>query len=301
VTLAPASGPALAELARSRAEWRPWLLVLEAVRDATADSAWEEAVPAATAAPDPRTPLLAGATLTVPARRLRPWLTALLERAAGAGGRAATLAAAAGADADQLAALFEAGLEQDTERVAALADTLGADPQALQAVAAVAPWPLLHACARRWKARVAPGWDAGFCPVCGAWPLLAEARGLERARRLRCTRCAADWGAEWLRCPYCDTREHERLGALVPEEGPETRRVETCAVCRGYLKTITTLAATPAEDLGLLDLTTVELDVAAVAAGYARPARPACELGIRLVVHEPRGWGVFARRPGRRP
>ena len=48
------------------------------------------------------------------------------------------------------------------------------------------------------------------------------------------------------------------------------------------------------------DLTTVELDIAAVSAGYARPVSPACRLGLRLVVPEPHGWGVFARRPGRR-
>ena len=300
MALPPAGGPALADLARGRAEWRPWLVVLEAVRDASRDAAWAEAVPAVTMASDPRSPLLAGATVTVPAGRLRRWLTDLLERAASGGGPAATLAAVTSADAEQLAALFAAGLEQDTERVVTLAETLGTDRNALQAVAAVAPRPLLHACARRWSAHVAPTWEAGFCPVCGAWPLVAEARGLERARRLRCTRCAADWGAEWLRCPYCGTREHERLGALVPEDAPETRRVETCDVCRGYLKTITTLAPTAPEDLGLLDLTTVELDVAAVAAGYARPTHPACELGVRLVVSEPRGWGLFARRPGRR-
>lgn len=301
MTLAPAGGPALADLARSRAEWRPWLLVLEAVGDATRDPGWAEAVPAATSAPDERTPLLAGVTVTVPVRRLRRWLADLLERAAAGGGPAASLAGIAGADTDRLAALFEAGLDQDTARVAALAESLGADHDALQAVAAVAPVPFLHACAGRWSPRVSPTWGAGYCPVCGAWPLLAEARGLERTRRLRCTRCAADWGAEWLRCPYCGTREHERLGALVPEAAPETRRVETCDACRGYLKTITTLAPIPAADLGLLDLTTVELDVAAVTAGYARPARPACELGVRLLVDERRQWGLFARRPGRRP
>jgi FdhE protein len=287
----------LAELARSRAEWRPWLDVLEAVREGARDPAWEAAVP--TPGSD-AVPVLTGATVTLPARQLSRWLAHLLTRAAGGGGPAASLAAVATAGPDHLAAVFEAGLEQDTERLTMLAEALGADASALQAVAAVAPVPLLRACARRWAGRVPPAWDGGHCPVCGGWPLLAEARGLERTRRLRCGRCAADWATAWLRCPFCDTREHERLGALVAEDAPETRRVETCEVCRGYVKTITTLAATPAEDLGLLDLTTVELDVAAVAAGYARPTRPACGLGVRLVVTESRGWGLFARRPGRR-
>lgn len=290
-----APGASLTDLARSRPEWRPWLVVLEAVRDATRDTGWERAVPA----PASGAPLLAGATISVSSRHLSRWLRHLLGRAADAGGPAATLAAVAAAPVDDLAALFQGGLEQDTEAVTALAESLGADPGALQAVAAVAPVPLLRACARRWVAGIPTG-DAGSCPVCGGWPLLAEARGLERSRRLRCGRCAGDWAATWLRCPFCDTRDHHRLGSLVAEDAPETRRVETCEVCRGYVKTITTLAATPAEDLGLLDLTTVELDVAAVAAGYARPTTRACALGVRLVVTESRGWGLLARRPGRR-
>jgi FdhE protein len=300
VTAVPLAGPALADLARSRAEWRPWLTVLEAVRDATGDPAWAEAVPVSPSAVR-EAPLLAGVTVELPAPRLRRWLAHLLGQAAGGGGPAASLAAAARAGTDRLTALFEAGLEQDADRVVALAESLGADPDALQTVAAVAPAPLLHACRLRWAAHVPAAWAAGHCPVCGGWPLLAEARGLERTRRLRCARCAADWAAEWLRCVFCGTGEHERLGALVPEAAAETRRVETCEVCRGYLKTLTTLVATPAEDLGLLDLTTVELDVAAVDAGYARPAHAACTLGVRLRITEPRGWGLFAWRPGRRP
>jgi FdhE protein len=301
VTLTAAGGRALADLARSRAEWRPWLVVLETVREATRDRTWAEAVPATPAAGDGRTPLLTGASVTVESRRLRRWLVSLLERAAGGGGPAATLAVVARADTARLAALLEAGLVQDAEAVAAIGESLGADAGALQAVAAVAPIPLLRACGERWAARVPPTWTAGYCPVCGAWPILAEARGLERARRLRCVRCAADWPAAWLRCPYCDTSDHERLGALVAEAAPELRRIETCGVCRGYLKTITTLAPTPADDLGVLDLTTVELDVAAMAEGYLLPARPARELAARLVVHERTGRGVFARRPGCRP
>jgi FdhE protein len=301
VSLAATGPSALVDLARSRAEWRPWLGVIEAVREATGDTAWRLALPEAPADGDGRTPLLAGVTLTVEVRRLRRWFASLLERAAASGGPAGTLADVAHADTDRLAALLEAGLAQDAERLAALAQSVGADAGALQAVAAVAPIPLLRACGERWAARVPPTWNAGYCPVCGAWPILAEARGLERARRLRCVRCAADWATAWLRCPYCDTSDHHRLGALVPDATPQTRRVETCGVCRGYLKTITTLSPTPADDLAVLDLTTVELDLAAMTAGYARPARPACELTVKLVVEERSGWGVLRRRPRRRP
>lgn len=188
---------------------------------------------------------------------------------------------------------FPAGVAQDAGRAAALATALGVDADALQTILTLAPVPLLRACAARWANRVSPAWSRGFCPVCGAWPTLGEARGLERARRLRCGRCAADWPTVWLRCVYCDTDDHARLGSLVlttersagtaPEPARVATSIDTCAACRGYLKTVATLTPTPAEDLGLLDLSTLELDVAALEQGYARPPGVGAVADARVV------------------
>jgi FdhE protein len=289
-TAAPLTG-GLAALARSRSEWAPWLAVLDVTRAATRESAWLEAVPSAPAASDGGTPLLAGATIAVPNRLLRGWLRTLLRIADSAG--TATLGAAPRADTEQLRALLEAGLREDTTRIASLAQTLGADAGALGAVAALAPVPLLRACAERWAPHVPRAWAHGWCPVCGSWPAFAEARGLENARRLRCARCAADWPTAWLRCPYCGEDDHMRLGSLVvtldQERDPAASglarvatSIDTCGRCRGYLKTMTTLGPTPADDLGLIDLATVELDVAALEHGYARPTGPGAALGAHV-------------------
>ena len=285
----PAAG--LTERARRHPEWRPWLAVLEAVNAAAREPVWRNVVPPPASGGE-RVPALAGATVTVDARLLRRWLRRLLQTAAASGGPAATLAAAARADVERLRALLEGGLEQDSGRVAEVAAALGADAGPLSAVAAVAPVPLLRACATRWADRLPATWDQGGCPVCGAWPTLAEARGLERARRLRCGRCAADWRTQWLRCPFCAATDHTRLGSLVlTVEVPDgaaaglarvATSIDTCQVCRGYLKTVTTLTPTSADDLALLDLATVELDVAAIEHGYARPAGPALPLGARV-------------------
>jgi FdhE protein len=296
------AAPSLAEVARGRAEWRPWLALLEATHEATRDTAWAAAVPASPAETDRHAPLLAGATLTVDPRLLRRWLGRAIRTAAA--GTAVPLAAAARADTDRLAALLEAGLVEDAGRVAAISAALGVDAGALGAVAGVAPVPLLRACAARWANRVPPAWSHGACPMCGAWAAFAELRGLEQARHLRCLRCAADWATSWLRCPFCGADDHETLGSLVltlpPEDDGPLRLarvatgVDTCAACRGYLKTVTTLAPTPADDLGLLDLTTVDLDAAALARGYARPAGPGVRLGARVLVREQRRrwWGA---------
>jgi len=123
-------------------------------------------------------------------------------------------------------------------------------------------------------------WDAGWCPTCGAWPGLAESRGLDRERWLRCGRCATGWRFEAGRCAFCGSRDHKALGYLAPEADRESRRAETCEACGGYVKTIATVAAPSAAELALADLASVELDVAALDRGFGRPA----ELGFPLEV-----------------
>jgi FdhE protein len=278
-----ATAERLARLGREHPEWERWLAALVPVLREIERSPWDAAVPEPAerpAADGP--PLLAGAVLRVDAGEAGRWLDEL-RRAAGLG-----LARVP----DPLAVL-EASVEQDGEALAGLAAAAGALPEAFAAVAGLAAWPLLHACRRRWAGRVDPGWSRGHCPVCGAWPALAEARGVERTRRLRCARCGGDWAAEWLRCPYCDNRDHARLAALVSEPTAERRRVEVCRACRGYVKTLTTLQAGPAAEVALDDLASVDLDVAARAQGYRRPERPAGPLAVHVVARP----GLVRRAP----
>jgi FdhE protein len=226
-------------------------------------------------------PLLAGARLGLDGALARRWVRALFDTAALAGAGPAPPRSPRLQAAEALAVL-EAALRQDAARLAVLSRPHGWSPEAFHAVAALAALPLLQAVGRRWADHLAAAWSRGCCPLCGAWPTLAEARGIERSRRLRCARCGSDWAAEPLRCVYCDNRDHARLGRLVEEEGAERRQVETCAACRGYLKTLTTLQAGPPTDVILDDLTSVELDVAALGQGFARPPGPGCALDVRL-------------------
>jgi FdhE protein len=123
-------------------------------------------------------------------------------------------------------------------------------------------------------------WPHGYCPVCGAWAALAELRGLERARMLRCLRCGADWQAQWLACVFCGESDHRKLGSLSPEQGAETRRVDKCESCKAYLKTATTLSATPTWAVLLDDAETVDLDLAALDHGYHRPPGHGCNANV---------------------
>lgn len=115
-------------------------------------------------------------------------------------------------------------------------------------------------------------WRRGDCPVCGAWPALAESRGLEQRRFLRCDRCGADWPVNRLQCTYCGDVDHHSQRYLFAEGEQNRFRLAVCDTCGGRLKVIATLK--PLSDPGLLvaQLAMVHLDwIGAEAADRALP------------------------------
>jgi FdhE protein len=143
--------------------------------------------------------------------------------------------------------------------------------------------PLLLNAARTLSPEASRTWQRGYCPVCGAWPSMVEMRGIQRERRLRCGCCGSDWLLPVLRCAFCDEIDHQKLGSLLSEGDEQHVRVETCASCHGYLKSITTLGALPFVVLALKDMSTITFDLAAQDRGYARPARPGWQLRVEMV------------------
>jgi FdhE protein len=277
----------LAELERLRPEWRAWFRLLGEAERALDDSEWR--TPLGEVAPGDRfagpadAPLLHGRALKV-----NPEVAQRLVRRLASTAAAGHLTGAASLrgyrrSTAEAVALIGAAVRQDLAELAALADAAGVERGPLMSVAHLAALPLLRSCGRLLADQVSRSWPHGYCPICAAWPILAERRGLDRSRRLRCARCAAGWEVQWLYCIYCGEREHERLGSLVPEDGGETLRVETCASCRGYLKSIATLQGIPPFELLLRDLETVEFDLVAVERGYGRPEESGFMLKVSLV------------------
>jgi Protein involved in formate dehydrogenase formation len=103
-------------------------------------------------------------------------------------------------------------------------------------------------------------WPHGECPVCGASPALAESRGLEQRRFLRCDRCGAGWPSDRLRCPFCGVNDHHALRTLFAEEDQERCRLVLCDGCGGRLKVITSLAPLSHPGLVLAQFTMFYLD-----------------------------------------
>jgi FdhE protein len=206
----------------------------------------------------------------------------VLALAAEAGPEAIGLRATAGDVALDARAFLEAAVNADADRLEALARSLDIDPDVLAAVAALAVMPLLHALRRRFDSALDPRWDQGWCPLCGGWPHLAEQRGLERTRRLRCARCGGDWAQPGVRCPYCGVVGHEARAALVSEQDGEARKIETCSACRGYLKSVSTLHAWAGDEVALTDLATVDLDLVALERAFERPEPRPLDPGVRV-------------------
>lgn len=271
------------DLGRQRPEWQPWLAVVQQVLRETADTRWDSVIPDRAEPLESKAPLLAGALIAIETTWLRRWTQQLIGTASRSGTeKMATLKGVIHETTD-IISLFKASLRLDESALNQIAVSCDADQEAFQAVIALLPVPFLHACNRRWAHSLPQGWVEGYCSVCGAWPAVAEVRGIERSRYFRCGRCAGEWQVNCLVCAYCGMTDHEQLVSLVPEQGGTTRVIEACKRCLGYVKTFTTLQATPAARVMLDDLASVDLDIAAVEHGYKRPHGPGYRFDVTVV------------------
>jgi FdhE protein len=287
----------LRHLARTDASVAPLARLQIEVQRAVSDRAWQDAVPTLERGRlEAGQPLLHDVTIALPLDRF----SALLARLAGSAeeGRAPELRGLRGRLAGvrlDVAALAEAAIAQDHERLNVLASAAGIDIALLDTLAQMAVTPLLLAVGGRAAPLVEDGgWDVGYCPVCAAWPVLAELRGLEQRRWPRCSRCSTGWQRSGFACLYCENADFDTLGYLAPESDRESRRAATCDRCHGYLKTLTTLGPLAPLDVTLADATTLELDVAALERGYGRPETAG--LPLRVAVTEAGRGGLLGLR-----
>jgi FdhE protein len=175
--------------------------------------------------------------------------------------------------------LFTEAFVQHPDHLAELADEAGVDRELLGTLAALSVAPLLRAYAERLlplAERLDDGspegavWQQGYCPICGAWPVLGELRGVELAEYLRCSACGCGWRSRRLFCPYCGNDDHRTLQTLTVD-GEQRFRISVCERCHGYLKVGNSFDPPPADLLALDDIASLHLDLVAIERGYARP------------------------------
>jgi formate dehydrogenase maturation protein FdhE len=113
---------------------------------------------------------------------------------------------------------------------------------------------------------------SGACSFCGGLPWIASrvsSGNSEGAQRLLgCALCGSEWPAGRIRCPACDEQRPDKLASFQSERHP-TVRIETCASCRVYVKSIDLTVdarAIPEVD----DLLSLSMDLWAAEEGYQR-------------------------------
>jgi FdhE protein len=134
------------------------------------------------------------------------------------------------------------------------------DPRLVAAIVRLAWLPPLA----RWSQALADtiansGRRGGNCPLCGASPLLAEARGLEARRILRCGRCAAEWPGLRLGCNACGLDDPHQLRVLAVEGEADRYRLASCLACGSRLIIVATLAPLSPPALIVAELATIHL------------------------------------------
>ena len=283
----------LSQLQQQRPEWQAWIRLLTIAEQASHDDGSSSILNApdlTTGSSDSRddTPLLHRRSLQADPSGIHRLVGRLAAAAASGTVEGGTSLHQYRPSEAEALDLVSAALVQDNDGLQTLADERSLDPGALATVAHLAAYPLLQSCGRQLESGISPSWQHGYCPVCAAWPILAERRGLDRSRRLRCGRCSTQWEVPWLHCIYCGERNHERLGTLEADEQGEVLKVETCATCKGYLKSIATLQGFPAFELLLQDLETVEFDLVALDRGFSRPRNPGFVLELQIIDRAPR-------------
>jgi FdhE protein len=77
------------------------------------------------------------------------------------------------------------------------------------------------------------------CPLCGAAPVCGILRpeGHGARRSLVCSRCSSEWDFPRILCPACNEQHTQALSVFTAPEFDHVR-IETCATCRHYLKTV---------------------------------------------------------------
>jgi FdhE protein len=222
-------------------------------------------------------PALAREPIPIPAALLGPAILSFCDALAdgGAGQAAEHIRSVLEQNQMDRGSLLAASLSRDQEAIRTGAVHRGLAPDLLWLVAELAVSPFVHAVQRALFTHADPllaealaGWCHGCCPACGSWPALAEAVAGHRV--LRCSFCAAAWELQEYACIYCGERG-EPFQTAAPDPQRKDRRLELCATCGAYLKTVEAADLSPFPLVAIADLETIDLDMAAMENRFHRP------------------------------
>ncbi len=168
--------------------------------------------------------------------------------------------------------LLDAGLDESAAagvgRTEQLAAAISVDPAVLTAVLHIAIAPLFQQRAAPYQGWIDPArWQQGECPLCGAEPGMARIVREDGRRSLVCSLCRSEWVYARLRCPFCATDQRPQLRHFTVDADP-AHRVECCAQCRRYLKTVDERRIDYQPFIPAEEIVTIHLDNLAREQGY---------------------------------
>jgi FdhE protein len=224
-------------------------------------------------------PALAGEPIPLPVQTLTPTILRLCDELArgGAGESAEHIRAAIVEGRMDAGSLLAASLSRDQNTIRSGAVQRGLSPDLVWLVAELAVSPFAHVLQQAvltpasndaTLATALSAWNHGYCPSCGSWAALAEI--VSQHRILRCSFCAHAWEMKTFECVYCGN-DGETFVTVAPDEERVDQRIEACAECGGYMKTIDVEALSVFPLLAIADLETMNLDMAAMEKRYRRP------------------------------
>lgn len=174
---------------------------------------------------------------------------------------------------EEVQRLLRAWLKGDSQTIDTLASTYELPLDILYIVLRYTLLPTLYQYVQEFEQQKVfdnEEWMKDYCPVCGDQHGLAEFRGGERFRHLRCLSCAGDWVFWRIGCPHCHNRDHNSLSAIMIEEGNNKYQIDLCDQCKGYVKGTNKLDKSSPAFLLLDDFATFHLDHLAMEKGYHR-------------------------------
>lgn len=224
-------------------------------------------------------PVLAGEPLPLPLAALLPALPDYcdaLERN-GAGVTAANIKTCLLETRIDGAALLEAAVRRHEPAVRQMAVQRGLASELVWLVAELATSPYIHVLQETMVARASAEpvlkgaldvWGHGYCPYCGSWPSMVEQVGDQRL--LRCSFCAFAWELPEPGCIYCH-KQGDAFSQITPDPSKPHRTVDLCGDCRLYIKSIEVSGLSVFPLLLIVDMDTMDLDLAAMERKFKRP------------------------------
>jgi FdhE protein len=223
-------------------------------------------------------PILAAEPIPLPVAFLKAPLSRICDELAigGAGEAADQIRQALDDGTMDPGSLLAASFSRDQSAIRAGAGHRGLSPDLTWLAAELAVSPVAHALQHaicgvptgQALGDALAAWNHGYCPACGSWPALIEV--VDQHRTLRCSFCAAGWELTTYGCVYCGD-DGEGFVTAAPDVDRAYLRVEMCAACGSYMKTIDLAELSPFPLVTLGDLESMEVDVAAMEHGYGRP------------------------------